>query len=160
MASGIYGISWSEAKKQKIKYQDHKLQVVQKHTDDAAYVVGSFEPDVVVSEIIPAVGGGNFAVATQNQLALVALTCWHTVATIYEIEIHQVAANTVKTKIGGSGKASKVKVRNGVLTLLPTLYPRKQEWTKIFDESDGLAVPLAWAGYEPYATSVAETQGE
>lgn len=144
IASGIFGLSRD---KDLTSYQDHKLELIDKSQDDAYYVLNTFEPEAVVNEIIPAVGGGNFKNATQDQLAMASLSVWQAMAFMFELPVHQIGANTVKRKIAGDGKATKVKVRNGVLRLLPDLEPRRYEWTKIFDESDGLAVSLAWLGY-------------
>jgi Holliday junction resolvasome RuvABC endonuclease subunit len=142
--SGIFGIERGKDE----SWQDYKLKLTKFHTSYAVDVISLYQPDVVVSEIIPAIGGHNFKAATQEQLAQAAISGVHAVAFMFDIPVYQVAANTVKKKIGGAGKATKVKVRNGVMELLPVLTPRKSQWTKVFDEPDGIAVGLAWMGYE------------
>jgi Holliday junction resolvasome RuvABC endonuclease subunit len=142
--SGIFGISRADDE----SWQDYKLKLTEFHTERAVYLVTIYEPDALVSEIIPAIGGHNFKAATQEQLAQAAISGVHAVAFICGVPVYQIAANTVKKRIGGAGGATKVKVRNGVMTLLPVLQPRKKEWVKIFDEPDGIAVGLAWSGYE------------
>lgn len=143
VGSGIFGISRAKDE----SWQDYKLKLTKFHVEQAIYLMRTYEPDVVVNEIIPAIGGHNFKAATQEQLAQAAISGVHAVAYILEIPVYQIAANTIKKQIGGAGGATKVKVRNGVMELL-SLQHRKKEWVKVFDEPDGLAAGLAWAGYE------------
>jgi Holliday junction resolvasome RuvABC endonuclease subunit len=145
VGSGIFGINRDQKNE---SWQDYKLKLIKFHADNAIYLLNSYEPDVVVGEIIPAIGGHNFKSATQEQLAQAAVDSFYAIAHALEIPVYQVAANTVKKNIGGGGKASKVKVRNGVMQLLPVLADRKKQWTKIFDEPDGIAVGLCYAGYK------------
>lgn len=100
-----------------------------------------------MSEIVPVVGGGNFVAATQSQLAATAVTTFQGIAVDRGYEIKQIGATTIKKKIGGKQKATKVGVRNGVIELLPILVDHKKQWTKIFEEPDALAVGLTDLGY-------------
>jgi Holliday junction resolvasome RuvABC endonuclease subunit len=96
---------------------------------------------------LPAVGFNN---AIQAELAKAAITTVIAMAFEREIPVYQIAAITVKTRIGGNKRASKVAVRNGAISLLPELEPRKFEWTeakKTMDEPDALGVSLAQLGY-------------
>lgn len=143
VGSGVFGVKREE----KEKYQPYKLRLIQfwvKHTD---YLLDSYVPDLLVSEIIPVVGGGNFVAATQSQLAATAITTIQAIAGVRGYKIEQVAANTVKKRIGGKKDATKVQVRNGVYRQLPELKVRGTEWTKHFDEPDAIAIALTHLGY-------------
>lgn len=101
-----------------------------------------------MNEIIPAPQGSNFGALAQMNLAATVITTIQSIAYMLKLEVHQIAANKVKNKIGGSGNASKVKVRNGVYTILPeTKTLTTNNWSKVFDESDAFAVGLTYLGY-------------
>lgn len=127
------------------KYQDYKMRVIAAYTDWSKNIIYTWRPKIVVAEIVPPRG---FARSVQNQLAQAAITSvFATVCCLYpEVKMKQISANTVKKKIGGSGSATKVQVRNGVLRVFPELRPRIKEWVKKFDEPDAIAVGLASEG--------------
>jgi Holliday junction resolvasome RuvABC endonuclease subunit len=128
-------------------YQPYKLELIQHWTYLAPYQFNKYDPDAVVCETLPAVGFNN---AIQAELAKAAITTVIAMAFEREIPVYQIAAITVKTRIGGNKRASKVAVRNGAISLLPELEPRKFEWTeakKTMDEPDALGVSLAQLGY-------------
>lgn len=103
-------------------------------------------PSKIVMEIIPTIGGAD---ASQRRLGqAVATTVEAIVHTQYGIPVEQIAATTVKKRLTGSGRATKVSVRNKVLEIFPELVPRKKELTKTSDESDAVAIALVGAGYE------------
>lgn len=143
VGSGVFGVKRDE----KEKYQPYKLRLIQFWVKNTDYLLNSYQPDLLVSEIIPVVGGGNFVAATQSQLASTAITTIQAIAGLRGYKIEQLAANTVKKKIGGTNKATKVRVRNGVYRQLPELKVRGSEWTKHFDEPDAIAVALTRLGY-------------
>lgn len=121
-------------------YQPYKLRLIKFWTFVAPAMIEKHKPDVIVSEILPAVGGGNFVVATQSELAKAAVTVIHSQAFWNDIPVYQVGATTVKKVVGGKSKATKVGVRNGVIALFPELAPRRVDWIKVFDESDAIAI--------------------
>jgi Holliday junction resolvasome RuvABC endonuclease subunit len=129
------------------EYQPYKVRMINEYVPQAVRILNEYKPETVVSEIVPVVGGGNFVAATQGHVASVAVTLFHAFAIFAGIPIEQVGATSVKKKIGGSGKATKVRVRNGVCNLLPELKPRIKEWVKEFDEPDAIGVALTWLGY-------------
>jgi Holliday junction resolvasome RuvABC endonuclease subunit len=112
------------------------------------------DPDVVVTETVPAVGGGNFVVAAQSYLAHAQITVIHSLANLYGYPVVQVGATTVKARIGLSKKASKVQVRNGVYDLMPwSEQNMKDSWKEMFrnreyDECDAFAIALTHLGYD------------
>lgn len=131
-------------------FQPYKLDLI-KYVTGRMYTILSWHSDLVevVSEIVPAVGGGNFVAATQSHLAHTAATAAQTYALTRRLTIAQIGATTVKKQIGGSGKATKVKVRNGVYHFFPFLKDSRGElWKKIHDESDAVAIALAHFGYQ------------
>lgn len=131
----------------KTDFQPYRLSLLDFWNEQTPILLERYEPDAIVSEIIPPVGGGNFVVATQSHLALCAITCVQTVTKQHGIPVHQIGATTVKTKIGGGKKATKVAVRNGVFKQMPELEIHKKEWIKMFDVSDAVAIGLAHWGY-------------
>lgn len=146
IASGNLGLTRAGNKKE--PYQEYRLRLISMWVEEAEELLDRYQPDVVVSEIVPVVGGGNFVVATQSQLAATAITTVQAIAVRKGYEIKQVGATTVKAAIGGSKKATKVAVRNGVIKLIPRLEVEKKRWTKTFDESDAIAVGLTHLGYK------------
>lgn len=146
IASGLLGLprpfKLVKGKKVKSPFQLHKLSVEEMFTATGNKLFDLYDPDYLVNEILPALGSYAKA-STDNELAKASLTVMHTLAFERGIPVHQIAANTVKLRIGGSKDATKVKVRNGVIKALPELAPRIKDWTKIFDEPDGIAVGLA-----------------
>lgn len=132
----------------KTKYQPYRLSVLDLWIEQTPALLDRYQPDEVVSEIVPPVGGGNFVVATQSALALCAITTVQVIAKQRGIPTHQVGATTVKTNIGGNKEATKVGVRNGVIEICPGLEEYKKEWTKVFEVSDAAAVGLTHWGYK------------
>jgi Holliday junction resolvasome RuvABC endonuclease subunit len=144
---GISGLE-REDNGSKEPYHEYRLRLLGYWIEEAPRLFDEYRPDELVNEIVPVVGGGNFVAATQSQLATAALTVIQIEALSRGIPIHQVGATTVKKNIGGSGKASKVKVRNGVYSLLPSTLRFKKEWVKVHDSSDACAIALCKMGYK------------
>lgn len=143
--SGILGLDRSSDE----KFQEYRLRLIKYWTIEAAKLFKAYRPDAMVNEIIPAVGGGNFIVATQSHLAAAAITVITAVAYQNKIPVSQIGATTVKKNIGGSNKATKIQVRNGVYNLMPDLKnKRKDKWKKVYDESDACAIALTKLGYK------------
>jgi Holliday junction resolvasome RuvABC endonuclease subunit len=132
----------------KTKYQEYRLSVIELWLEQTPILIERYKPDEVVSEIVPPVGGGNFVVATQSQLALCAITTVQAVAIQHGLPVHQIGATTIKANIGGNKKATKVAVRNGVIKLMPELEEFKKEWTKVFEVSDAAATGLTHWGFK------------
>lgn len=143
---GYFGLE-RQVNGSKLPYQEYRLKLLDFWIETTPNLLESYRPDKVVSEIVPVVGGGNFVVATQSQLAIAAVTVVQVVAKQYGIPVTQIGATTVKTRIGGDKKASKVKVRNGVFKIMPELERFKKEWVKMFDVSDAVAIGLTDMGY-------------
>lgn len=142
LGSGLLGLHQGNK-----KYQHYRLDLIDMWVKEADTLLRSYEPDVVVSEIVPPVGG-SAPNQVQRQLALTAITTVQAIARTRSVKIEQMSATTVKADIGGSNKATKVSVRNGVIKLIPRLADRKRQWTSVFDESDALAVALSYLGYK------------
>lgn len=142
-SSGILGVAKNEGE----TYQDHRLRIVEYWAHTANTFIKTFKPDIIVNEIVPPTGG-NVANLIHRQKAMSAITAVQVVAFQSNIEIKQIAASTVKKAIGGSGSATKVAVRNGVIQLLPSTERFKNEWKTIFDHSDAFAIALTALGYK------------
>ena len=141
--SGIKGVEKIEGE----TYQDHKLRIIEFWAHTANEFVKIFKPDIIANEIVPPTGG-NIGNLIHRQKAMTAITAVQVVAIQSGIQIKQIAASTIKKNIGGSGKATKVAVRNGVIELLPSTERFKPEWKKVFDHSDAFAVGLTALGYK------------
>lgn len=129
-------------------YQLYRLLLIDLWQGLVRGIFNKYHPDTLVSEIVPAPRGGNYGALAQMNLAATVITTIQSIAFYDKIEVNQIAANKVKLKIGGAGDASKVKVRNGVYQILPeTKKLIKYNWSKVFDESDAIAVGLAYLGY-------------
>jgi Holliday junction resolvasome RuvABC endonuclease subunit len=142
IASGI-----AKYPRNNVPYQKYKLKLIQHWTYLGPAHIAQFKPDFICAETMPAIGFNN---AIQAELAKAAVTTVIAMAFEREIPIYQIAAVTVKKQIGGSQRATKVKVRDGVIQLLPELAPRRMEWQdakKTMDESDALGIGLAKLGY-------------
>lgn len=124
-------------------YHAYRLHLIDQWIENASSLIGFYEPDLIVNETLPVRGFNNMS---QVILAQTAITTVQALACLLEIPVQQIAANTVKVKIGQSVKASKVAVRNGVQQLFPQL--KTKPWTKVFDESDACAIGLAYLGYD------------
>jgi Holliday junction resolvasome RuvABC endonuclease subunit len=125
-------------------YQHYRLRAM----DNAISWVDSVflyrAPDVVVAETIPVKGFNDMG---QAYLALSVISAVFGYAMTHGIKVEQIGATTVKARIGGSNKATKVRVRNGVWQLIPDLQMKAKEWKGVYDESDAVAVGLAYLGY-------------
>ena len=128
-------------------YQEHRLRIIKHWSDQAQLLITYFKPDFIANEIVPPTGGtgGNIV---HRQKAMAAITTVQVVAIQNHINIQQFAASTVKKAIGGKGTATKVAVRNGVIELLPSTERFKDQWKKVFDQSDAFAVGLTALGYK------------
>jgi Holliday junction resolvasome RuvABC endonuclease subunit len=128
-------------------YQPYKLHLIEQWTWLAPAHLVKYEPDLIVCETMPAVGYNN---STQAELAKAAIITVMAMAFEREIPVHQIAATTVKKHIAGNHRATKVKVRDGMIGFLPELAPRRMQWQdskKTLDESDALGIGLAKLGY-------------
>lgn len=146
--SGYFGLKRERNEGKPEPYHEYRLRLLAFWIHKAPELFERYQPNIVVSEIVPVVGGGNFVAATQSQLAGDAITVVQVAALQASLDITQIGANTVKARIGGSKKATKVGVRNGVLKLMPQLENRKSQWVKMFDESDAIAIALTHLGYK------------
>lgn len=134
-----------------MEFQKYRLALERFYVGQWDLMTGSWAPDVIINEIIPAVGGGNFVAATQSYLANVVVTCLHDSALRRGLAVAQQGATTVHKHIAlkkKGKKVTKVQVRNGVLAILPELKPRIKDWVKEFDEVDAIANGLTYLGYQ------------
>jgi len=139
--SGIIGLDRGASE----KYQDYRVRLIKHIVHEGSSLLTLMSPRECVSEILPVRGFNNMS---QPLLAATAITTMQTICHEFGMPLHQIGATTIKTRIGGHMKASKVQVRNGVLQLLPELLPKKRQWVKEFDEPDAIAVGLTYLGYD------------
>lgn len=103
--------------------------------------------DLIVSEQVPAVGGGNFIAATQSELVKAVVTTCQVIAKQQGVPWREIAGSTIKKQLTGNGRATKVGVRNAVIGVFPELEPRKKELTVVADESDAIGIGLVGLGF-------------
>lgn len=142
--SGIYGIERGDDE----PFQGYRDRLRDYWRALSPTLVERTAPDVLVAELLPAVGAGNFIAATQSELAKTAFLILELEALRQGVRVERIAANTIKKRLTGSGKATKVRVRNAVCEVLPELLSRKADWTTIFDEPDAIGVGLVALGYK------------
>jgi Holliday junction resolvasome RuvABC endonuclease subunit len=133
----------------KMKPQEYKLDLIATVAYWTPTLFDLTEPDAVVSETVPSVGGGNFIAAAQSYMANTAIVTVQAIAFTGGYPVFQIAANSVQSKIaiGRTGrKVTKVQVRNGVIKLFPELEDRKRDWVKVFEEPDAIAIGAAHLG--------------
>lgn len=127
-------------------FQEYRLRLEEHAAQYFDELLEHRKPDWVVNEVVPAVGGGNFVVATQSYLANCVATTFHNCAFKQGIDVNQISARTVQAKVGikgRTGKVSKAGVRNGVVDKLPDLrkYVGDSAWP--WDRWDAIAIGLA-----------------
>lgn len=132
-------------------YQPYRERLLNYWTRRTASLLNEYKPDKVVTEIVPPVGFGQSGGNIQAQLATAAITAVQVVTLVFEIPLEQISATTMKKKLTGNGRATKPKIRDGVLKLLPSLESRRKEWTgakAIWEETDAMGVGLVALGYK------------
>lgn len=131
------------------KDQEYRLRLIDRWAIRGFEMLERWRPNFVANETFPLFGGEGFSNNVQGKLAQTAITTLQTVCSIYGTPVTQVAAISVKARIGGTKKATKVAIRNGVIEFLPELAPRKKEWTthEKMDETDAIGVGLVALGY-------------
>lgn len=144
---GVFGLAREDTEGNKIAYHEYRLKLIQMWLEKSEELLDQYKPEVVVSEIVPVVSSSNFVVATQSQLAATAVTVLQSVAYQHGCQVYQIGATTIKKKIGGHQKATKVGVRNGVIKIMPELQKHKKEWTKVFEAPDAISIGLTHLGY-------------
>jgi Holliday junction resolvasome RuvABC endonuclease subunit len=131
------------------KSQEYRQEIIQTLAHYTPTLLDLTEPDEVAVEIVPSVGGGNFAAAVQTYLVHAAITTVETICYTAGLPITYYGANTVQSRIAIKGKGkkvTKVHVRNGVIRLFPELEERKRDWVKIFEEPDAIAIGATHLG--------------
>lgn len=145
VASGVLGLDQEEDQ----KYNDYRLQMIDYWCSVGLQLLNVHDPVLVVNEIMPMIDPqrGRSA-ATQSILAISAITAFQTLCSLNRVPVKQIAAVTVKKRIAGDAKATKVQVRNGVYKIVPEIETLKKGlWkgsgTHWEDESDAVAIGLA-----------------
>jgi Holliday junction resolvasome RuvABC endonuclease subunit len=145
VASGVLGLDQEPDQ----KFNDYRLQIIDYWVSVGQNLLDLHQPYIVVNEIMPMVDPQRGrAAATQSVLAISAITAFQTICVLNKIPVHQIAAVTVKKRITGNAKATKVQVRNGLFEMVPILEAlKKPTWkgsTRWEDESDAVAVGVAY----------------
>jgi Holliday junction resolvasome RuvABC endonuclease subunit len=139
-SSGI----WTSERKDSETYQGYRLRAMSEAGIWIDTMTTQYLPDEVVMETIPVRGFNDMG---QAYLALSVISAMSGVCATKRVQMSQIGATTVKARIGGSNKASKVRVRNTVWQVFPALQSKAPEWKKVYDESDAIAIGLTRLGY-------------
>jgi Holliday junction resolvasome RuvABC endonuclease subunit len=150
--SGITTITRAENE----TYSAYRIALIKYWVRMFPHYVTNYKVNKIVMEQLPAVGSGNFAAATQDQLAKTVATTIQAMCSYLGWEWKEVAATTVKKKLTGNGHATKVKVRDAVIGVFPHLASRKKELTEHADESDAIGISLVGLGYQVGRISATE----
>src|ERR1700756_5559208 len=140
ITSGVLGLHREEDN----PWQNYRIDLISYWTTHALDLIIDHSPTHFANETMPIISSGKGS--AQSVLANAAIATVQAMMIIEGIPIQQVAAVSVKARIGGSKSATKPKVRDGVISLLPELAPRKSSWTKKFDEPDAIGVGLVALG--------------
>jgi len=124
-------------------YQEYRARLIDQWVGRAFTMCKQYHPDLVAYETLPVRG---FRDMSQALLAATAITTVHAVAIYQHLQVSTYAANSVKARIAGSNKATKVGVRKGVQLFLPEL--DVPGWPQYPDESDAVAIGLTALGYK------------
>jgi Holliday junction resolvasome RuvABC endonuclease subunit len=138
--SGVLGLH----KEDDNPWQNYRLDLIKYWTKTLPPMLGLYDPTHFANETIPIISSGKGS--AQSVLANVAMTTVQSFMMLEDIPITQVAAVSVKARIGGGKSATKPKVRDGVISLIPELASRKSSWAKKFDEPDAIGVGLVALG--------------
>lgn len=140
IASGILASERAEGE----SYQDYRLRVMNAAVSWIEEQLACFMIHEVVMEIVPVKGFNDMG---QAYLALSVISAITGVCMTQGYKVQQIGATTVKARVGGTKKATKVRLRNVVWQYFPQLRKKAPEWKKVFDESDAIAIALAHLGY-------------
>lgn len=128
-------------------FQEYRLRLTNLTRISVLALINQYDPDKIVNEVVPAVGGGNF-INPQSYLANVVTTTIHTAAIELNVPVEQISARSVQSRIAIRGKGkkiTKIQVRNGVISLLPEF--RSYLMKVKPDETDAIAIGLVSQGY-------------
>jgi crossover junction endodeoxyribonuclease RuvC len=134
--SGIFGLSRNDEDLE--TYSGYKKRLIANAIDNFQDLLDEFEPDLAVFEFLPVSNIG--AAAGQRLLAFSVATVGQAMCNLNAVPWNEITASTVKKEITGSGVATKVQVRNAVLSVFPQLKEKKY----LADETDAIAVVLSW----------------
>lgn len=137
LTSGVFGIPRDDENNE--TYSQYKVRLIKNTGEVFQDLLDEHEPDLVVFEFLPVTNVG--AASGQRLLAFVVATCAQLLTELNGIVWTEMSAVSIKKEIVGSGKATKAQVKNALLKLLPELEQGKKFPA---DETDAIAVPIAW----------------
>lgn len=132
--SGIFGLD----RKDDETYGQYKSRLITNAVEVFQDKIEEHDPDLFVFEFLPVTNVG--AAAGQRLLAFVVAVTGQVISELSGVYWTEITAVTVKKQMTNSGTAKKVAVKNAVLEVFPELQSRKF----LADETDAIAVPLAW----------------
>lgn len=146
VASGVS--RWPRAGQQ---YQPYRMYLTAQVRSTILFLLDDYEPEKIVTEIVPAIGSVGFMSSGQGYIANVVATTIHNVAMADGVPIEQISARSWEKEIalrpgGKSKKITKAQIRNGVLEHLPDLRKELSEHLMEWDRWDALGMGLVVLG--------------
>ena len=135
IASGVFGLKRNDEE----SYSQYKIRLIKNSADVFQDLFDEHQPELIVFEFLPVTNAG--AAAGQRLLAFVVATCGPLLAELNGVPWVEMSAVSVKKEITGQGSATKAQVKNALLKIIPELEQRKKY---LADETDALAIPIAW----------------
>jgi Holliday junction resolvasome RuvABC endonuclease subunit len=132
--SGHFGLRRDEDE----TYSQYKSRLITNAIDVFQDKIEEHDPDLFVFEFMPITNSG--AAGGQRLLAFVVAVAGQVISELNGVYWTEITATTVKKQMTDSGTAKKTAVKNAVLEVFPELQSRKF----LADETDAIAVPLAW----------------
>lgn len=136
ITSGIFGLSRDESNDE--TYSQYKKRLIPASIDSFESLFDEHNPDLIVFEFLPVSNVG--AASGQRLLAFAVATVGQAMADANGISWTEITATTVKKQMTDIATASKAQVKNAVVKTFPELKERKY----LADETDAIAIPLAW----------------
>jgi len=136
LASGIFGLARNDEEQE--TYSAYKMRLIPNTVEVFQDLLDEHQPDLVVFEFLPVANVG--AASGQRLLAFAVATSAQTLCELNGVPWTEITAVTVKKQMTGAGKSTKAQVKRAVLEVFPDLKSNKY----LADETDALAIPLAW----------------
>lgn len=133
------------------KYQEYRMDLTRASRQAIQELCELYDPEEIVTEIVPSVGSMGFMTSGQGYIANVVATTAHNVSFELGIPVKQVSARSWESRIalrGRSKKITKAQIRNGVLSHLPELKVTLKDHLNEWDRWDALGLGLFCLGYK------------
>jgi Holliday junction resolvasome RuvABC endonuclease subunit len=136
VTSGIFGLGRNDEEGE--TYSAYKMRLIPNTVEVFQDLLDEYQPDLAVFEFLPVSNVG--AASGQRLLAFAVATSAQVLCEQNGIPWTEITAVTVKKQLTDVATATKAVVKRAVLEVFPDLKSNKY----LADETDALAIPLAW----------------